>query len=113
MAFGISLCCCEVSEVDRLLGSDHLAKITAWRRMDRTTPARRGKRRRHIVARDDAQCAFFIEIEVAEFGFAEPHGVHQHSSEDRLQLAGRGRDDAQHLGERRTFVARLFKFALP
>jgi hypothetical protein len=40
MARGISLCCCEVSEVDRLLGSDHLSKRTARRRRERTTPSR-------------------------------------------------------------------------
>jgi hypothetical protein len=49
MALSISLCCCEVSEVDRLLGSDHLGKRTARRRRERSTPARLGKRRRHIV----------------------------------------------------------------
>jgi hypothetical protein len=40
--------------------------------MERTTPARLVKRWRHIVARDNVQCTSFIEIEVAEFGLAEP-----------------------------------------
>jgi GAF domain len=77
MALSISLCCCEVSEVDRLLGSDHLGKRTARRRRERSTPARLGKRRRHIVARDEAQSASFKEIEAAKFGFTEPRCVRQ------------------------------------
>src|SRR5262249_10615590 len=89
MVFGITLCRCSVGDLGRLLCSDHLAKRTARMRMERTTLARLGKRRRHIVARDDAKGASFIEIEVAEFGLANADRVSQHGLEHGLKLARR------------------------
>jgi hypothetical protein len=65
-------------------------------RLERFTPECRS-RRRHIVARDDTECASFMKKEVAEFSLAEPHGVRQDGLEHRRQLAGRRTDDAQHL----------------
>jgi hypothetical protein len=37
------------------------------------------------------------QVQVTETGRAEPHGIRQQGIEHRLQLAGRARDDAQHL----------------
>src|ERR1700724_4835468 len=78
MPFGIIFRRRHVSDVDCLFGSDHFASRSARRRVERTTPARLVERRRHIVARDNAESASFIEIEVAEFGLAEPRPFLQH-----------------------------------
>jgi hypothetical protein len=107
MVFGITLCRCSVGDLGRLLCSDHLAKRTARMRMERTTPARLGKRRRHIVACDDAQGASFIEIEVAEFRLAKSRGIRQHGLEHRFQLARRTADDTEDLRGRSLLLQRL------
>ena len=45
----------------------------------------------------------------AEFGITDADCVLQHCPEHRLQLPGRARDDAQHLGGRRLLLQRLAK----
>jgi hypothetical protein len=75
--------------------------------MERTTPARLGKGRRHIVACDDAQRASFIEIEVAEFRLAKSRGIRQHGLEHRFQLARRTADDTEDLRGRSLLLQRL------
>src|ERR1700720_2453487 len=49
--------------------------------------------------------------QVAELGFANPHRILQNGLKDRLKLAGRRADDAQHLRDSRPLLARLLKFA--
>src|SRR5262245_25446697 len=51
-----------------------------------------------------AKSSFFIEVEVSEVGPAQLFGVRQQGFEYRLQLAGRTRDNAKHLGRRRLLV---------
>src|SRR5262249_45933441 len=54
VAVGIRLCCCTVGGLDRLLGSDQLAKGATRGGTERTLSARVGKCPRHIVAGDEA-----------------------------------------------------------
>jgi hypothetical protein len=73
MAFGISLCRCYVGNLDRLLGSDRLAKRTARRRMERTAPARLGRSpapRRTTTRRIGTRCEHQ----------GHTNGVHEHRS---------------------------------
>ena len=88
MTIGISPSCCEIGEVGCLLRSKRLAKGALRMRLERFTPECRN-RQRHIVARDDTECASFMKKEVAEFSLAEPHGVRQDGLEHRRQLAWR------------------------
>ena len=53
-----------------------------------------------------------LQIQGAEVGLAEARRIRQHGLEHRLQLAGRARDDAQHLGGRRLLLQRLGEFLL-
>jgi hypothetical protein len=58
-------------------------------------PPHLGKRRRCIVHRHDAEdIVSLTEIHRPELGIANPGRVLQHRLEHRLQLAGRGADDA-------------------
>jgi hypothetical protein len=85
LAFDISLGRRHIRDVDRLLGSNYIAKGRALVRA--SPPPCLGIRRRHIVARHHAQSASFMQKEDAESGLAESHGIRQHGLEDWLQLA--------------------------
>src|SRR5262249_14109238 len=90
MTFGINSCRCNVGDLDRLLRSDHSAKKTIWGRLERTAlELYLDMSRRHIVARDNAQCTSFMEIEVGEIGLADARRIGQHRVEYRFQLARR------------------------
>src|ERR1051325_2625885 len=52
-----------------------------------------------------------IEQEMAEFGFAKPHCVHQHRLEYRLKLAWRRTDGTQHIGRCGLLLERLAQVA--
>src|SRR5262249_38715830 len=52
-----------------------------------------------------------VKIERAKVGLAEAHGVSEQGLEHGLQLAGRTRNDAQHLGRRRLLLPRFGKLA--
>ena len=51
------------------------------------------------------------QIQGAELGLADARRVRQHGLEHRLQLAGRARDDLQHLGGRGLLLQRLGQLA--
>src|SRR5262249_32000577 len=89
IAFGISLGRCKVGEMGRLLCSHHLAQTAARGRTEWAAAAHLGKRRRHIVRSDNSQSVSLAEIERAEFGFAKPGRVRQHSFKYRPELARR------------------------
>ena len=63
------------------------------------------------MQRDGSKCIAFAQKQIAELGLADARRVRQHSFEHRLQLAGRTRDDLQHLRGRGLLLQRLGKFA--
>src|SRR5262249_59949192 len=63
--------------------------------------------RRYVVERDVTKCFSIVQAQRAELGVAEPCCVGQHSIENRLQLAGRACDDAQHIRGRSLLLKRL------
>src|SRR6516164_1982471 len=63
--------------------------------------------RRYVVERDVTKCFSIVQAQRAELGVAEPCCVRQHSIENRLQLAGRACDDAQHIRGRSLLLKRL------
>ena len=81
--------------VHRLLRSQHLAEraVSVWLE----AAASFVNFGRHVVGRDDAQRASFVQKQHTKPGLAEPHGVRQHGLEDRRQFARGTRNDAQHL----------------
>ncbi len=111
MAFGITLCRCEVDDLGLLLSSNDLGKRAI--RVGLEPTARElclSKSRRHIVGRDDAQCAPFMQIEVAKFRLAKPRRVRQHGLEHWLQFARRARNNTQHLGSCGLLLQRFAQF---
>ena len=66
-----------------------------------------GKCRRHSEHRRRAPRTALESEQSAEIGLANSHSVLQHGLEHRLQLAGRTRDDAQHLRCRGLLLQRL------
>src|SRR6516165_7650610 len=70
LTFGISSCRCEVRDLDHLLGPDRLGNETTRSRIEQTSSARLGERWRHIVCRNQAKSAAFMEKEITEFGLA-------------------------------------------
>src|SRR5262249_29576689 len=81
----------------RLLRSHHLTQSAARRRTEWAAAAHLGKRRRHIVRSDNSQSVSLAEVQAAEFGFAKPGRVRQHSFKYRPELARRAGYDLQHL----------------
>ena len=69
----------------------------------------RGKRRRYVVNRSETKYVSVIQVQRAELCTAEPSCIRQDSLEHRLQVAGRARDDAQHLRGCRLLLQRLGK----
>ena len=63
----------------------------------RLAPPLRRKGRGQRVQRDGAERISLAQPQHAELGLAHARGIRQHGLEHRLQLAGRARDDAQHL----------------
>jgi len=59
------------------------------------------------VRGNHAEAVSVAEIEIAELCLAKSHGVLQHRLEHRLQLAGRARNDLQHIGGRGLLRQRL------
>src|SRR5262249_57572976 len=76
--------CRQIEEVGCLLGSNRLAESATRGGMERTSSACLGKRWRYIVARDDAQNAVFIQVEVPEFRLANARGILPHPPGQRL-----------------------------
>src|SRR5262249_3371055 len=69
--------------------------------------------RRRTVQCGDAVLSFPLpQVQHAELGLAEPRRVRQYGLEHGLQVAGRARDDAQHLIGRRLPLLRLGKVPL-
>ena len=94
MTFGIGRRACEVY-MHRPLRSQHLAEraVRVWLE----AAASFVNFGRHVVGRDDAQRASFVQKQHTEPGLAEPHGVRQHRLEYQRKLARRARNDLQHL----------------
>src|SRR6476619_2053825 len=65
-----------------------------------------------IVRRSDTKNLSIAEIHVSESGFANAHRVCEYGLENRLQLAGRTRDDTEHLRGRRLMLQCLGQLAL-
>jgi hypothetical protein len=62
MAFGVKSCCCDVGDMDRLLGPQHIANNVAGGRMKQTATTYLSEGRRHIVRRrDEAKPVSLIE----------------------------------------------------
>ena len=57
----------------------------------------RQTRAAHHAARQRGKCPFSYRYRHAELGLADARRVRQHGLEHRLKLAGRARDDLQHL----------------
>src|SRR5262249_36157950 len=88
MAFGITLCRCEVSELNCLPGSNHFGQSTGGTRMERTTSAAcLSPRWWHIVCGDTANRAAFVEIEGAELRLADVYGVSENGVEHGAEVA--------------------------
>src|SRR5262249_31210455 len=69
----------------------------------------KGGRRTDHSLRDERAVA--ITVQHAELCLADAKCILQHGAEDRLKVAGRARNDAQHFGGRRLLLQRLGKFA--
>jgi hypothetical protein len=63
------------------------------------------------MQRNGAKCISFGSKQHAESGFAERDCALKYCLEYRRKIAGGAADDAQHLCERRSLLARLLKFA--
>src|SRR5215813_8366153 len=107
IALSVSWCCCEVGNMSRLLRSNSLTKSTTRSRTDRAAFSRIGKRGRHVVACDGAQCAVFMKIEEPESSLTKLNGVCQHGLEDRRQITKGTRNDAQNLSGSSLLLQRL------
>ena len=70
-----------------------------------------GKGRRQIVHGDGPESRPLDQPQIAELRFADPRRVLKHGLEDGLKLAGRTRNDLQHLRGRDLLFQRLI--ALP
>ncbi len=65
------------------------------------------------VERSNAEGVTFAQKHPAITGFTKPRRVREHDLEHRLQLAGRARDDLQHLRGRGLLLQRLGELAGP
>src|SRR5262249_61819052 len=68
--------------------------------------------RRRIVSSNRTEAISLAEVQRADLRLADAHRVRKHGLEDRLQIARRGRDDAQHLRGRRLLLQRLGEMLL-
>jgi hypothetical protein len=68
-----------------------------------------GKCRRHAEHGNRPPRAVLEAKQHAEAGFAEAHGIRQHGLEHGRELAGRPRNDPQHLRRRGLLFQRLSK----
>src|SRR5262245_61034328 len=60
---------------------------------------------RHVTLEcHDLPVIALVPMHEAESGFANSHRIYQHRIEDRFKLAGRTRDDLQHLRRRRLLL---------
>ena len=107
IALEVGLLVRDVGDVDHLL--------CAARRGQAAFPAVRSNTARAAVTRPmragavqrTARNARRRKRQVAELGLADARRIRQHGLEHRLQLAGRARDDLQHLGGRGLLLQRL------
>src|SRR6516165_6605157 len=79
--------------------------------MQRRSSQKFSESRRSIVRRYQPERAILPTINISSLGFADAHGVCQHSLKYWLKLARRRADDPQHLRDRRPLLACLLKFA--
>ena len=49
-----------------------------------------------VMKRDVPKRLVFVKQQIAEAGFAKPHGVFQYRFKDRLEFTGRRTDDLKH-----------------
>ncbi len=97
-----------VGEVDHLPGRGHAAKAGVGAGTnERLAPPRFGKGRRRAIERTEPKAVAFGTPEDAELRLADAGRVRQHGVEHRLELAGRARYDAQHVGGRGLLLQRL------
>src|SRR5262249_39268235 len=100
----------DVGKLSRLLGRDQPSQRGPRYGTQQEAPSLlegRRIRRWRIMLGEKAEGLSFAEIERAKFGLAEPRRVRQYGLEDRLQVAGRARNDAQDLRCRRLLLKRL------
>ena len=101
-----------VGRVDHLLGSHGTVEQAAGCRLESIASAleKFSKSGRTIVHRTGVQHAVVMKIQRAELGVADTRGILQHGLENRLQIAGRLTDDAQHICRGRLLLQRLAQF---
>ena len=108
IALLVNLLLGHVGNVEQPLGRSHTRRRRQRARMHhRVAPPGLRIGGRRVVHCHHAEAAIFTKLQHAEFGFADARGIFQHGIEDRLQLAGRRADDAQHVRSRRLLLQRL------
>ena len=99
MTLNVGLYSLDVGDMDYLLRDDDTPKGRVRRRLEQLVACARldiGGRR--VVRSSHTEGVSVAEVQIAKLGLADAHGVCQHGLEHRLQLAGRARNDAEHLG---------------
>ena len=95
----------DVGDLDHLLGGGDTSK----RRVGRWPQQPFARSRldiggQGVVRGDQAEAVSLAQIQIAEFCLADARGVFHHGAEHRRELAGRARDDAQHIRGRRLLL---------
>jgi hypothetical protein len=86
-----------VSDMDNLFGASHEVEAAPGARPNHWFAAAQvGVSCGHAVLGHDWERAVLIQMQVSEIGLANPDSVRQHDLEDRLQFAGRTRNDPQY-----------------
>jgi hypothetical protein len=97
-----------VGDLHHPLGSDSAVEPSSRSRAQyRFAPSLLRKTGRCIMLRSDSKGISFADIQRAELGLADTHGVAEHGRKHRLQFAGRARDNLQHLGRCGLLLSRL------
>ena len=98
IALGITSRCCEVSDMDDLLGPGDARNdgFRSWPPISVLLQIFGICRHRTAYCRNFPGITI-VSIRKSEFRLAHSHSVRQHGLEHRLQLARRARDDLEHL----------------
>src|SRR3954470_14678078 len=101
-----------IEDVNRLFRPRDTAKTASRIRDKWSTLQELGKRRRYAEHRSGLDKVIVETEKHSEIGFANSRRPLQHGLEYGLELAGRTRDDAEHLGGRRQLLPRLGQLPL-
>jgi len=108
IALDISLVRLEIGNVKHLFVSGDAGKrdVRTFAYVnDRFTPPPVGIGRCHrAMHRESAKVVSLAQKQKSELGLTKPRRVRQYGVEHGLQVAGRARDDAQHLGRSRLLL---------